>query len=38
MCVHEISLHDKIAYIRMLRVGSLKLKCDNVRVFVFMSN
>ena len=38
MCVHEISLHDKIAYIGTLRVGSLKLKCDNVRVSVFMSN
>jgi hypothetical protein len=36
--MHEISLHDSIAYIWMLRVKkNLSLMCDNVRIHVFMS-
>jgi hypothetical protein len=39
--MHEISLRDSIAYIGRLRVikkkKNLSLKCDNVRIHVFMS-
>jgi hypothetical protein len=39
--MHEISLCDSIAYIGRLRVikkkKNLSLKCDNVRIHVFMS-
>jgi hypothetical protein len=35
--MHEISLHDSIVYIGMLRVGTLSSVWDNVRKHVFMS-